>query len=169
GRPDLRPDRARQGRLRTPPGAARGGAERRRRGPRRGDAGGPGGRRREHPAQESRPVIARLVAFGLHQRFVTLALALLLTAGGMLSWTRLPVQERIAGAEVPTDARPTLGALSSVIGEVYRYTLWSATMPLVELKAFQDWVLEREFLKVPGVADVISWGGGIKQYQITLD
>ena len=188
-------------------------------------------------------MIARLVAFGLHQRFVTLALALLLTAGGILSWTRLPieaypdvgdvtvevitlwpghaaeeverlitiqlekelngvanvtflrsaslfglsnirvlfadgtdkywarqqVQERIAGAEVPTDARPTLGSLSSVIGEVYRYTLWSATMPLVELKALQDWVLEREFLKVPGVSDVISWGGGIKQYQITLD
>ncbi len=188
-------------------------------------------------------MIARLVAFGLHQRFVTVALALLLTAGGILSWTRLPieaypdvgdvtvevitlwpghaaeeverlitiqlekelngvanvtflrsaslfglsnirvlfadgtdkywarqqVQERIAGAEVPTDARPTLGSLSSVIGEVYRYTLWSATMPLVELKALQDWVLEREFLKVPGVSDVISWGGGIKQYQITLD
>jgi len=188
-------------------------------------------------------VIARLVAFALHQRFVTLALALLLTAGGIMSWTRLPieaypdvgdvtvevitlwqghaaeeverlitiqlekelngianvtflrsaslfglsnirvlfadgtdkywarqqVQERIAGAEVPADARPTLGSLSSVIGEVYRYTLWSSTMPLVELKALQDWVLEREFLKVPGVADVISWGGGIKQYQITLD
>ena len=188
-------------------------------------------------------MIARFVAFALHQRFVTLALALLLTAGGLVSWTRLPieaypdvgdvtvevitlwqghaaeeverlitiqlekelngianvtylrsaslfglsnirvlfadgtdkywarqqVQERIAGAEVPTDARPTLGALSSVIGEVYRYTLWSPTMPLVELKALQDWVLEREFLKVAGVADVISWGGGIKQYQITID
>ncbi|HZF03121.1 MAG TPA: CusA/CzcA family heavy metal efflux RND transporter [Patescibacteria group bacterium] len=188
-------------------------------------------------------MIARFVAFALHQRFVTLALALLLTAGGLVSWTRLPieaypdvgdvtvevitlwqghaaeeverlitiqlekelngianvtylrsaslfglsnirvlfadgtdkywarqqVQERIAGAEVPTDARPTLGALSSVIGEVYRYTLWSPTMPLVELKALQDWVLEREFLKVAGVADVISWGGGVKQYQITID
>src|SRR5439155_1634080 len=84
-------------------------------------------------------------------------------------WARQQVQERIAGAEVPTDARPTLGALSSVIGEVYRYTLWSPTMPLVELKALQDWVLEREFLKVAGVADVISWGGGVKQYQITID
>src|SRR5919197_4769053 len=75
----------------------------------------------------------------------------------------------MAGAEVPSDARPTLGSLSSVIGEVYRYTLWSPTMPLVELKALQDWVLEREFLKVPGVADVISWGGGIKQYQVIVD
>src|SRR5256884_7475353 len=86
-----------------------------------------------------------------------------------MNWARQQVQERIAGAEVPTDAGPTLGALSSVIGEVYRYTLWSPTMPLVELKALQDWVLEREFLKVAGVADVISWGGGVKQYQITID
>src|SRR3989475_3540995 len=42
-------------------------------------------------------------------------------------------------------------------------------MPLVDLKAYQDWVLEREFRKVPGVADVVSWGGGIKQYQVTVD
>ena len=42
-------------------------------------------------------------------------------------------------------------------------------MRLVELKALQDWVLEREFRKVPGVADIVSWGGGIKQYQITVD
>src|SRR2546427_8628920 len=243
GRPDLRPRRAGQGRLRAEAGAARRRAQRLRRDPRGRDARGPRGHHREHPAQESHQVIARLVAFALHQRFVTLALALLLTAGGILSWTRLPieaypdvgdvtvevitlwqghaaeeverlitiqlekelngianvtflrsaslfglsnirvlfadgtdkywarqqVQERIAGAEVPTDARPTLGALSSVIGEVYRYTLWSPTMPLVELKALQDWVLEREFLKVAGVADVISWGGGVKQYQITID
>src|SRR5256884_3065646 len=74
-----------------------------------------------------------------------------------MNWARQQVQERIAGAEVPTDARPSLGALSSVIGEVYRYTLWSPTMPLVELKALQDWALAREFLKVAGVADVISY------------
>jgi len=37
------------------------------------------------------------------------------------------------------------------------------------LKALQDWVLEREFRKVPGVVDVVSWGGGIKQYQVTID
>jgi cobalt-zinc-cadmium resistance protein CzcA len=56
-----------------------------------------------------------------------------------------------------------------VICEVYRYTLESKTMPLIELKALQDWVLEREFRKVPGVVDVTSWGGGIKQYQVIVD
>src|SRR5436309_3858192 len=48
-------------------------------------------------------------------------------------------------------------------------TLESKTMPLVELKALEGWTLEREFRKVPGVVDVVSWGGGIKQYQVTVD
>ena len=185
----------------------------------------------------------RLIAFALHQRFITLALALLLTAGGIVSYYRLPIeaypdvgdvkvevitlwpghaaeeverlitiplenelngianvtflrsdtlfglsnikvifadgtdnywsraqaQERIAQAELPADAKPALGPLSSVIGEIYRYTLESTTVPLVELKSLQTWVLEREFRKIPGVADVVSWGGGTKQYQVILD
>src|SRR5258705_11215536 len=80
-------------------------------------------------------------------------------------WARQQVQERLAGAELPSDAKPQLGPLSGVIGEIFRYTLESKTLPLYEVKAIQDWVLEREFKKVPGVADVGSWGGGPKQYQ----
>ncbi len=52
---------------------------------------------------------------------------------------------------------------------MYRYTLYTTTMSQIELKALQGWMLEREFRKVPGVADVVSWGGGTKQYQITVD
>ncbi len=188
-------------------------------------------------------MISRVVAFALHQRFITLALALLLILGGIMSFYRLPieaypdvgdvkvevitlwpghateelervitiplenelngiagitflksesqlglsnirilfadgtddywarqqVQERIAGVDLPPDAKPGLAPLSGVIGEVYRYTLHARTMLQFELKALQDWVLEREFRKVPGVADVVSWGGGAKQYQITVD
>ena len=84
-------------------------------------------------------------------------------------WARQQVQERITQSDLPAEVRPSLGPLASVIGEVYRYTLESKTMPLVELKAYQDWVLEREFRKVPGVADVVSWGGGIKQYQVMIN
>src|SRR5882724_5951659 len=84
-------------------------------------------------------------------------------------WARQQAQERINQAQLPADAKPGLGPLSSVIGEVYRYTLESKSMSLVELKALQDWVLEREFRQVPGVADVVSWGGGTKQYEIIVD
>jgi cobalt-zinc-cadmium resistance protein CzcA len=82
---------------------------------------------------------------------------------------RQQARERIAQASLPADAKPALGPLSSVIGEIYWYTLESKTVPLSELKAIQDWVLEREFKKVSGVADVVSWGGGTKQYQIHMD
>src|SRR3989454_5775787 len=193
---------------------------------------------------ESRhPMIGRIVAFALRQRFITLAMACLLTVTGVVSYYRLPIEaypdvgdvqvdiitiwsghaaeeverlitvplekelngvanvtflrstsnfglsnirlvfgdgtdkywarqqviERLGQAEIPSDAKPGLAAMSSVIGELYRYTLESKTLPLVELKALQDWVLEREFRKVPGVVDVVSWGGGIKQYQVTVD
>jgi heavy metal efflux system protein len=84
-------------------------------------------------------------------------------------WARQQVLERISGVALPADAKPQLGPLSGVIGEVYRYTLHTTTMSQFELKALQDWVLEREFRKVLGVADVVSWGGGIKQYRITVD
>src|SRR5882724_2888772 len=84
-------------------------------------------------------------------------------------WARQQAQERINQAQLPADAKPGLGPLSSVIGEVYRYTLESKSMSLVELKSLQDWVLEREFRQVPGVADVVSWGGGTKQYEIIVD
>src|SRR5439155_202229 len=84
-------------------------------------------------------------------------------------WARQQAQERITQADLPADAKPALGPLSSVIGEIFRYTLESKTVPLVELKAVQNWVLEREFRKIPGVADVVSWGGGTKQYQVNVD
>src|SRR5262244_1450782 len=138
-------------------------------------------------------MIERLIAFALHKRLITLPLEnelngiarvtvirsdtlfglsnirVIFADGTDDYWARQQAQERIAQAQLPADAKPGLGPLSSVIGEVYRYTLESRTMPLVELKALQDWVLEREFRKVPGVAAVVSWGGGIKQYQITID
>ena len=151
-------------------------------------------------------MIERIVAFALHQRFVVLALALILTVGGIVSYGHLPIeaypdvgdvkveiitlwpghaaeeverlitiplenelngiarvtvvrsdtlfglsnirvvfadgtddywarqqaQERINQAQIPADAKPSLGPLSSVIGEVYRYTLESKSMSLVE-------------------------------------
>ncbi|MBI3733324.1 MAG: efflux RND transporter permease subunit [Chloroflexi bacterium] len=84
-------------------------------------------------------------------------------------WARAQVLERLQQADLPDDAKPQLGPMGGVVGELYRYTLESKTMPLVELKALQDWVLEREFRKVPGVVDVVSWGGGTKQYEIDAD
>src|SRR5262249_6523921 len=84
-------------------------------------------------------------------------------------FARQQVLERLHLAALPAGVEPDLGPLSGSIGEILRYTLTSETLSLVELKALQDWVLERHFRQVPGVVDVVSWGGGLKQYQVQLD
>jgi heavy metal efflux system protein len=84
-------------------------------------------------------------------------------------FARAQVLERLQTAELPPGVDPNLGPLSGSIGEILRYTLKSNTMDLVDLKALQDWFLERRFRQVPGVVDVVSWGGGLKQYQVLLD
>jgi Cu/Ag efflux pump CusA len=57
----------------------------------------------------------------------------------------------------------------NAIGEVYRYTLEGKGYTLNELKAVQDWILERQWRQVPGVVDVTSFGGETKQFQIGVD
>jgi cobalt-zinc-cadmium resistance protein CzcA len=84
-------------------------------------------------------------------------------------FARQQVLERLHLVQLPPGVEADLGPLSGSIGEILRYTLTSDTLNLVELKALQDWVLEREFRQVPGVVDVVSWGGGLKQYQVQLD
>jgi cobalt-zinc-cadmium resistance protein CzcA len=84
-------------------------------------------------------------------------------------FARQQVLERLHVAQLPPGVDADLGPLSGSIGEILRYTLTSDTLDLVELKALQDWVLERRFRQVPGVVDVVSWGGGLKQYQVQLD
>src|SRR5207237_3542060 len=69
----------------------------------RADPRRPGRQRRKNSAQARDPVIARLIAFALHQRFITLALALLLTVGGVVAWYRLPIEAYPDVADVQVD------------------------------------------------------------------
>src|SRR5262249_40982160 len=56
------------------------------------------------------------------------------------------------------------------VGEIFRYTLSGPEdMPLVDLKAIEDWVVERRLRQVPGVVDVVGFGGPTKQYQAIVD
>ncbi len=84
-------------------------------------------------------------------------------------FARQQVAERIAAADLPTGIQPALSPLASATGEIFRYTLVSPKLSLMELKTLEDWTLEREFKSIPGVADVNSFGGPIKQYQVMID
>ncbi|MEP7066118.1 MAG: CusA/CzcA family heavy metal efflux RND transporter [Gemmatimonadota bacterium] len=77
--------------------------------------------------------------------------------------------ERIPDLELPEGVTPSVAPLASPSGLVYRYVVQSKDRSAMELKVIQDWVLERQFKSVPGVADMSSLGGETMQYQVLID
>jgi cobalt-zinc-cadmium resistance protein CzcA len=84
-------------------------------------------------------------------------------------FSRQQVLERLKAVSLPSGVKSTLGPLTTGIGEIYRYRIEAAGMPLVEQRALQDWLIEPTLRSVQGVADVVGFGGGIKQYQVQVD
>ena len=84
-------------------------------------------------------------------------------------FSRQQVLERLRLADLPDTATPVLGPLSTGIGEIYRYVLKSENLSLIELRSLQDWVVSPYIKTAPGVAEVSSFGGMVKQYQVNLD
>lgn len=88
-------------------------------------------------------------------------------------WARSRVLEYInqVQSQLPRDATPTLGPDATGVGWVFQYTLVdkSGKHNLADLRSFQDWYLRFWLESVPGVAQVASIGGFVKQYQIVVD
>jgi heavy metal efflux system protein len=84
-------------------------------------------------------------------------------------FARQLVFQRLSEVTYPGGVTPTLAPLSSPSGLVYRYVLQSPDRSPQELKTFEDWVIEREYKEVPGVADDSGFGGTVMQYQVLLD
>ncbi len=86
-------------------------------------------------------------------------------------FSRQQVVERLraVSSSLPDGAQPVMGPLTTGVGEIYRYRIEAPNYPLVEQRALQDWVIERTLRSVQGVADVVAFGGGVKQYQIEVD
>lgn len=82
---------------------------------------------------------------------------------------RQQVLERIAQADIPSNAQPGLDPDCGGIGEIYRYTVQSKYFSPMTRKTLEDWQLERAFKQIPGVIDVNGWGGPTKNFQVNID
>jgi Cu(I)/Ag(I) efflux system membrane protein CusA/SilA len=86
-------------------------------------------------------------------------------------WARSRVLEYLSSlsSQLPKGVTPSLGPDATGVGWAFMYSLNSTNRDLAELRSLQDWYLKYQLTAVPGVAEVASVGGFVKQYQVTVD
>lgn len=92
-------------------------------------------------------------------------------------WARQQVSERLTAAQeiIPHEmGKPEMAPVTTGLGEIYQYTIkpkpgYEGKYTTTELRTIQDWIVRRQLLGTEGVADVSSFGGHLKQYEIRLD
>ncbi len=91
--------------------------------------------------------------------------------GTDIYWARSRVLEYLNGIrrQLPPEVEPALGPDATGVGWVYEYTLESDSLDLAELRTLQDWYIRYQLTAVPGVSEVASLGGFVKQYQVEVD
>ena len=88
-----------------------------------------------------------------------------------LYWARSRVLEYLSSAarRLPTGVAPTLGPDATGVGWVFQYVVRGTQRSLAELRTIQDWYIRYGIAKAPGVAEVASVGGFVKQYSVVIE
>ena len=110
-------------------------------------------------------------------RFGLSVVTIVFEDGKDIYWCRQQVSERmsIVKDDIPKEAgSPELAPVTTGLGEIYQYVVrpkkgYEKQYDLTELRTIQDWIIRRQLMGTPGVADVSSFGGKLKQYEVALD
>src|SRR5580704_1394408 len=132
-----------------------------------------------HAAEEVERLITLPVEIGMNgipkmasQRSITLYglsdVILTYHDGTDNNFARQEVFNRLSSLNLPNGVTPSVSPLSSPSGLIYRYVLQSSDRSPMELKTFEDWVIEPAYKSLAGVADDSGFGGGTMQYQVLL-
>jgi heavy metal efflux system protein len=86
-------------------------------------------------------------------------------------FARQQVFERLSDAKehIPSGFEPTMGPITTGTGQIYLYQIVGQGQSNQELRTIQDWIVKLQLRTVPGVADVLSFGGDVKQYHVVVD
>ncbi len=129
------------------------------------------------PVEVSLSTIAGLTELRSFSRFGLSIVTVVFSESTDVYWARQQIAERLQSisAQIPPHVgTPSMAPVTTGLGEIFQYTLatkkgYERTYSLSELRTIQDWMIRRSLLGTPGVADVSSFGGLVKQYEIALD
>ncbi|NJN41482.1 MAG: efflux RND transporter permease subunit [Flammeovirgaceae bacterium] len=129
------------------------------------------------PVEQTMATIPEITEIRSFSRFGLSVVTIVFTEQTDVYWARQQVNERLLQAQnqIPEGLGvPELAPLTTGLGEIYQYILrpkkgFENRYSTMELRTIQDWIIRRQLLGTPGVADVSSFGGFLKQYEIALD
>ncbi|HLZ16346.1 MAG TPA: CusA/CzcA family heavy metal efflux RND transporter [Cyclobacteriaceae bacterium] len=129
------------------------------------------------PVEQTMATIPGITEMRSFSRFGLSVVTIVFTEDTDVYWARQQVNERLSLAKAqipPGSGTPELGPVSTGLSEIYQYIIrplkgYEGTYDAMELRTIQDWIVRRQLLGTPGVADVSSWGGKLKQYEIAVN
>ncbi|GHN00039.1 hypothetical protein WSM22_15280 [Cytophagales bacterium WSM2-2] len=129
------------------------------------------------PVEQTMATIPGITEMRSFSRFGLSVVTIVFTDETDVYWARQQVNERltVAKAQIPAGSgSPELAPISTGLSEIYQYIIrpdkgFENKYDEMELRTIQDWIVRRQLLGTPGVADVSSWGGKLKQYEIAIN
>lgn len=129
------------------------------------------------PVEQTMATIPGITEMRSFSRFGLSVVTIVFEDGIDVYWARQQVNERltVAKSQIPAGSgTPELGPVSTGLSEIYQYIIRPAKgfedkYDAMELRTIQDWIVRRQLLGTTGVADVSSWGGKLKQYEIAVN
>ena len=128
------------------------------------------------PIEQANSNIGGLVEIRSFSRFGLSLVTIVFDDGTDIYWARQQVTERLQQVQnqiPPNIGTPTLGPISTGLGEIYQYVVkakagYEHRYDETQLRTIQDWIVRRQLLMVKGVAEISSFGGKLKQYSISV-
>src|ERR1700704_4882788 len=129
------------------------------------------------PVEQTMATIPHITEMRSFSRFGLSVVTIVFTDDTDVYWARQQVNERLtqATSRIPTGVGiPELAPLTTGLGEIYQYIVFARKgfenkYTSMDLRTIQDWIVRRQLLGTEGVADVSTWGGYLKEYEIAFD
>ena len=123
-----------------------------------------------YPVEQALSGLPKVTTMRSISKFGLSQVVILFDDGTDIHFARQLVTERLATVQLPQGLdRPKMGPLSTGLGEVFHYVVTGQGDDVTQLRTVHDWVIRPQMRSVKGVAEVNSWGGFERQYQVRID